>query len=101
MTPSKTLPSILTVTGLLYTIPSLALLILLPSVIGYSARSQENLIVGLTIYAVAIRENEDIRPVDLASLANGADGHAEKPIDPTWLASLVGISPTMRPSFIT
>lgn len=45
---------IVVLTGLLYTIPSLALLILLPSVIGYSARSQENLIVGLTIYAVAI-----------------------------------------------
>ncbi len=45
---------IIVLTGLLYTIPSLALLILLPSVLGYSARSQENLIVGLTIYAVAI-----------------------------------------------
>lgn len=45
---------VIVLTGLLYTIPSLALLILLPSVIGYSARSPENLVVGLTIYAVAI-----------------------------------------------
>ncbi|MDT0180108.1 ABC transporter permease [Microbacterium sp. ARD31] len=45
---------IITVTGLLYTIPSLALLILLPTVIGYSALSETNLIVALTIYAVAI-----------------------------------------------
>lgn len=45
---------VIVLTGLLYTIPSLALLILLPSVIGYSARSDTNLIVGLTIYAVAI-----------------------------------------------
>lgn len=45
---------IIILTGLLYTIPSLALLILLPSVVGYSARSEANLIVGLTIYAVAI-----------------------------------------------
>ncbi|CAH0222003.1 ABC transporter permease subunit [Microbacterium sp. Bi121] len=45
---------IVVLTGLLYTIPSLALLILLPSVVGYQARSPENLIVGLTIYAVAI-----------------------------------------------
>src|SRR5690606_38094501 len=45
---------IILLTGLLYTIPSLALLILLPSVIGYSARGEENLVVGLTIYAIAI-----------------------------------------------
>ncbi|MFJ4223607.1 ABC transporter permease [Microbacterium sp. NPDC089695] len=45
---------IIVLTGLLYTIPSLALLILLPSVAGYSARSEFNLIVALTIYAIAI-----------------------------------------------
>ncbi|GAB3602399.1 ABC transporter permease [Microbacterium aureliae] len=45
---------IITVTGLLYTIPSLALLILLPTVVGYSALSETNLVVALTIYAVAI-----------------------------------------------
>lgn len=45
---------VIVLTGLLYTIPSLALLILLPSVIGYSAISETNLIVGLTIYAIAI-----------------------------------------------
>ncbi len=45
---------IIVLTGLLYTIPSLALLILLPSVLGYSAISPSNLITALTIYAVAI-----------------------------------------------
>ncbi|WP_091228688.1 ABC transporter permease [Microbacterium sp. 3J1] len=45
---------IIVLTGLLYTIPSLALLILLPSVAGYSARSPQNLIIALTIYAIAI-----------------------------------------------
>jgi osmoprotectant transport system permease protein len=46
---------IITITGLLYTIPSLALLILLPSVTGwYSIVNEANLIVALTIYAVAI-----------------------------------------------
>lgn len=45
---------VIVLTGLLYTIPSLALLILLPSVLGYQARLEINLIVGLTIYAVAI-----------------------------------------------
>jgi osmoprotectant transport system permease protein len=45
---------VIVLTGLLYTIPSLALLILLPSVAGYSARSPVNLVIGLTIYAIAI-----------------------------------------------
>lgn len=45
---------IIVLTGLLYTIPSLALLILLPAVLGYSAISETNLIVGLTVYAIAI-----------------------------------------------
>lgn len=46
---------VITLTGLLYTIPSLALLVLLPSVAGYGIRTETNLIVGLTIYAVAIQ----------------------------------------------
>ncbi len=46
--------TIVTVTGLLYTIPSLALLILLPAVFGYSPLSEVNLIVALTIYGVAL-----------------------------------------------
>lgn len=45
---------ILTVTGLLYTIPSLALLIILPTVLGIRIVSETNLIIALTIYAVAI-----------------------------------------------
>lgn len=45
---------ILTLTGLLYTIPSLALLAILPAVLGISALSELNLEVALTIYAVAI-----------------------------------------------
>lgn len=45
---------VITVTGMLYTIPSLALLILLPTVFGYSALSEANLIIALTLYAIAI-----------------------------------------------
>ena len=45
---------VIVLTGLLYTIPSLALLILLPTVFGYSAISETNLVVALTIYAIAI-----------------------------------------------
>ena len=45
---------VLTITGLLYTIPSLALFVLLPTVLGISVLSEANLIIALTIYAVAI-----------------------------------------------
>jgi osmoprotectant transport system permease protein len=45
---------ILVVTGLLYTIPSIALLTILPGLIGIPAFSEVNLIVALTIYAVAL-----------------------------------------------
>ncbi|MDT0157708.1 ABC transporter permease [Microbacterium sp. ARD32] len=45
---------VIVLTGLLYTIPSLALLILLPSILGISTTSEPNLVVALTIYAIAI-----------------------------------------------
>lgn len=46
---------VITITGLLYTIPSLALLILMPIITGwYSIVSEVNLVVALAIYAVAI-----------------------------------------------
>lgn len=45
---------LLTVAGLLYTIPSLALLPILPVVLGISLLSPANLTIALTIYAVAI-----------------------------------------------
>ncbi|MCU1440695.1 MAG: transporter permease [Rhodoglobus sp.] len=45
---------VLTFAGLLYTIPSLALFAVLPSVLGISFLSELNLTIALTIYAVAI-----------------------------------------------
>ncbi|TFH55174.1 ABC transporter permease [Glutamicibacter arilaitensis] len=45
---------LVTLTGLLYTIPSLALLMILPVITGMSAISEANLVVALSIYAVAI-----------------------------------------------
>jgi len=45
---------LLTATGLLYTIPSLALLLILPAILGFSVASEVNLIAALTIYAIAI-----------------------------------------------
>lgn len=45
---------VLVITGLLYTIPSLALFVLLPAFLGISALSDLNLIIALTIYAIAL-----------------------------------------------
>lgn len=45
---------LLTVLGLLYTIPSLALLVILPISIGVPILSATNLIIALSIYAVAL-----------------------------------------------
>ena len=45
---------LLTAAGLLYTIPSLALLPILPTIFGTSLLSPANLTIALTIYAVAI-----------------------------------------------
>ena len=45
---------LLSLAGILYTIPSLALFAVLPTVLGISFLSETNLVVALTIYAVAI-----------------------------------------------
>jgi osmoprotectant transport system permease protein len=45
---------LLSVAGILYTIPSLALFAVLPTILGISFLSETNLVVALTIYAVAI-----------------------------------------------
>ncbi|MFF2632481.1 ABC transporter permease [Microbacterium sp. NPDC058021] len=45
---------LLTISGLLYTIPSLALLALLPGILGVSFLSEINLLVALTLYAIAL-----------------------------------------------
>ncbi|PWB98079.1 ABC transporter permease [Salinibacterium hongtaonis] len=45
---------ILTVTGLLYTIPSLALFVILPPLLGISYLSELNVVIALTIYVIAI-----------------------------------------------
>lgn len=45
---------VLTLAGLLYTIPSLALFAILPTIFGIQFISEANLVIALTIYAVAI-----------------------------------------------
>nr|WP_306439889.1 ABC transporter permease subunit [Brevibacterium sp. 91QC2O2] len=75
---------VLTITGLLYTLPSLALLPLLPVVFGISALSATNLVLALTIYALALL---------VRSAADGFDAvHAEVRLS----ATAVGFGPVRR-----
>jgi osmoprotectant transport system permease protein len=46
--------ALLMIAGLLYTIPSIALFVLVPPLIGISILSPANVIIGLSIYAVAL-----------------------------------------------
>lgn len=75
---------ILVVTGLLYTIPSLALLALLPVVLGTSYISEINLVVALTIYAVALMAR---------AVADGLDSVDE---DVRLAATATGYGPARR-----
>ncbi len=45
---------VLTLVGLLYTIPSLAMFVILPPLLGIGFLSEANVLIALTIYAVAI-----------------------------------------------
>lgn len=45
---------VLAVAGLFYAVPSFALLVVLPGLLGYSIRSNANLIIGLTLYGIAL-----------------------------------------------
>jgi osmoprotectant transport system permease protein len=75
---------VLTVTGLLYTLPSLALLPLLPVIFGISALSETNLVLALSIYAVALL----VRSV--------ADGFDAVDADVRLSATAVGFGPVRR-----
>lgn len=76
--------AVLTATGLLYTIPSLALLFLLPVIFGISPLSELNLIIALTIYGVALM---------VRSVADGLDS-----VDPDvrLAADAMGYGPVRR-----
>ena len=51
---SRSYPAIITATGLLYTIPSLALFVIMPIVLGTKILDPLNVVVAMTIYTVAL-----------------------------------------------
>ena len=51
---SRSYPAIITSTGLLYTIPSLALFVIMPIILGTRILDPVNVVVAMTIYTVAL-----------------------------------------------
>lgn len=74
----------LTLFGILFTIPSLALFVTLPSVLGTKILDPANVVVALTIYAIAIM------------MRGAADAFASVPGDVIQSATAVGFSPVSR-----
>jgi osmoprotectant transport system permease protein len=75
---------LVTLSGLLYTIPSIALFVILPGILGLGILDPLNVAVALTIYTVALL----VRVV--------ADGLASVPDDVTQAASAMGYRPVQR-----
>ncbi|GAB3401185.1 ABC transporter permease [Flindersiella endophytica] len=77
-------PPMIGVTGLLYTIPSLALFVALPVIIGTGILDPLNVVVALTVYTIALL----VRTV--------ADGLAAVPDDVMQAATAMGYRPVWR-----
>ena len=80
----RSYPAIITTTGLLYTIPSLALFVIMPIVLGTKILDPVNVIVALTIYTVALL----VRTV--------ADGLSAVPDDIAQAATAMGYKGVRR-----
>jgi len=76
--------TVLAIVGILYAIPSLPLFLVLPSIIGTKVIAPTNVVVGLTIYAVAIM------------VRTASDAFAAVDVDVLLAASAVGFSTWRR-----
>jgi osmoprotectant transport system permease protein len=77
-------PSVVSVTGLLYTIPSLALFVIIPMLLGTQILDPVNVVAALTVYTVALL----VRVV--------ADGLAAVPDDVMQSATAMGLTRFQR-----
>jgi osmoprotectant transport system permease protein len=77
-------PPIISITGLLYTIPSIALFVLIPPIFGLSTLSPAQVPIALTVYSVALL----VRVV--------ADGLASVPEETVQAATAIGFKPLGR-----
>lgn len=79
-----TYPPLVTISGLLYTIPSIALFVILPSLLGTRILDPVNVVVALTIYTLALL----VRVV--------ADGLGSVPEDVAQAATAMGLTRVQR-----
>jgi osmoprotectant transport system permease protein len=77
-------PPIISITGLLYTIPSIALFVLIPPILGLSSIDPIQVPIALTVYSVALL----VRVV--------ADGLSSVPADTIQAADAIGYRPLKR-----
>jgi osmoprotectant transport system permease protein len=77
-------PPVVSVTGLLYTIPSLALFVIMPTLLGTQVLDPVNVVAALTVYTVALL----VRVV--------ADGLAAVPDDVAQAATAMGLTRFQR-----
>ena len=77
-------PPLISLAGLVYTVPSIALFVLLPGILGTKVLDPVNVVVALTIYTVALL----VRTV--------ADGLAAVPSDIVQSATAMGFRPARR-----
>ena len=77
-------PPLISITGLLYTIPSLALFLAMPSILGTQILDPLNVVVALSVYSVALL----VRVV--------ADGLAAVPESVAQAATAMGYTPIQR-----
>ena len=88
---------LLTIVGLLYTIPSLALLVILPPIIGVSVLSASNVIIALSIYAVAlmVRSTTDALDSVDADIIQSATAVGYSPWRRFWLVEFPIAGPVL------
>jgi osmoprotectant transport system permease protein len=85
------------IAGLLYTIPSIALFVLIPPFIGISILSSTNVIIGLSIYAVAlmVRTTADALDSVDGDVRQSAIALGYAPWQRFWLVELPLAGPVM------
>jgi osmoprotectant transport system permease protein len=89
--------ALLMIAGLLYTIPSIALFVLIPPFIGISILSSTNVIIGLSIYAVAlmVRTTADALDSVDGDVRQSAIALGYAPWQRFWLVELPLAGPVM------
>ena len=89
---SRSYPAIVTTTGLLYTIPSLALFVVMPGILGTKILDPVNVVVAMTVYKGLRRLVGVELPLAVPVIAAGLRVAAVSNVSIVSVASLLGVS---------